>query len=122
MSPSPDDLAFSAAREFAHRLCDRWQAQLGHDLLGIYLLGSLAHGGFSRRYSDIDIAVITEHGLTSGAHDALKDDAVALSAELGPKVSIFWTDRHFALGRFPPLDRADYLDHAVTLFERERIA
>jgi len=122
MSPSPDDLAAATAREFAHRLSDRWQAQLGHDLLGVYLLGSLAHGGFSRRYSDIDVAVITEHGLTPGAHDGLKEDAAALSADLGPKVSIFWTDRQFALGRFPPLDRADYLDHAMPLCERERIA
>jgi hypothetical protein len=32
---------------------------------------------------------------------------------------VFWTDRHFSLGRFPPLDRIDYLDHAVALMERE---
>jgi hypothetical protein len=44
-----------------------------------------------------------------------------LSADWGPKLSVFWTDRHFSLGRFPPLDRIDYLDHAVVLMERERV-
>jgi hypothetical protein len=34
---------------------------------------------------------------------------------------VFWTDRHFSVGRFPPLDRIDYLDHAVVLMERERV-
>jgi hypothetical protein len=33
-------------------------------------------------------------------------------------VSIFWSDSGFSIGRFPPLDRIDYLDHSVTLIER----
>jgi hypothetical protein len=49
----------------------------------------------------------------------VRSDAVALSADWGPKVSVFWTDRHFSFGRFPPLDRIDYLDYAVVLMERE---
>jgi predicted nucleotidyltransferase len=121
MSASPDDLAAVAACAFAHALSAQWQARLGNELLGIYLLGSLAHGGFSRRYSDIDLAVVTETGLAAATLDDLRSAAVARSADLGPKVSIFWTDRHFAVGRFPPLDRADYLDHAMTLYERERV-
>ena len=120
MSTFPDD-ELAAACDFARRVCTLWEAELHRELLGIYLLGSLAHGGFSRRYSDIDMAVITESGLTRETLDALKATAVGVSAALGPKVSVFWTDRRFALGRFPPLDRADYLDHAVTLFERERV-
>lgn len=122
MTASPDDFAAAAARDFANALSARWRAQLGAELLGIYLLGSLAHGGFSRRYSDIDIAVISERGLTPAALDGLRLTASDLSAELGPKVSVFWTDRSFGIGRFPPLDRADYLDHAVPLVERERVA
>lgn len=58
-------------------------------------------------------------GLSAQALDRLRSAAVALSAEWGPKVSVFWTDQHFSLGRFPPLDRVDYLDHAVALVERE---
>jgi hypothetical protein len=88
-------------------------------LLGAYLIGSLAHAGFSRRYSDIDLALVTSAGLSAKTLDRLRSAAVALSADWGPKISVFWTDRHFALGRFPPLDRLDYLDHAVVLMERE---
>jgi len=123
MPTSPDDqIAAAAASDFARRVALQWHAKLRDDLLGIYLLGSLAHGGFSRRYSDIDMAVITASGLAPAALDALKAAAVGVSAELGPKVSIFWTDRRFGVGRFPPLDRADYVDHAVTLYERQRVA
>jgi predicted nucleotidyltransferase len=115
----PDELARAAAIEFAGRLVQRWQEALGTELLGAYLIGSLAHAGFSRRYSDIDIALLTTAGLSTEALDRLRGEAVALSAYWGPRVSVFWTDRRFSLGRFPPLDRVDYLDHAVTLIERE---
>ncbi len=114
-------VARDAVMQFAGALGPVWQAALGRELLGIYLIGSLAHGGFSRRYSDIDVAVITETGLSPQALDNLRRQATALSAELGPKVSVFWTDRRFDIGRFPPLDRLDYLDRPVTLAERERV-
>jgi predicted nucleotidyltransferase len=105
--------------DLARRLVAQWQEALGPDLLGAYLIGSLAHAGFSRRYSDIDLALVTRAGLTAPELDRMRGDATALSAEWGPKISVFWTDRHFSLGRFPPLDRVDYLDHAVALVERE---
>jgi predicted nucleotidyltransferase len=116
-----DDLAAAAARDFARTLCAQWQSQLADEVIGTYLIGSLAHGGFSHRYSDIDLALITERGLDQAALNALCARAPALSSELGPKVSVFFTDRSFKGGRFPPLDRADYLDHAVPVIERERI-
>ena len=107
-----DELARTAAVGFAGRLVVHWQEELGTELLGAYLIGSLAHAGFSRRYSDVDIALVTATGLSSQTLDRMRNEAVALSADWGPKVSVFWTDRHFSLGRFPPLDRMDYLDHA----------
>jgi predicted nucleotidyltransferase len=113
--------ARDAAMQFADALGPAWHAALGQDLLGIYLIGSLAHGGFSRRYSDIDVAVITETGLSPQALDDLRRQAMALSAAWGPKVSVFWSDRRFAVGRFPPLDRLDYLDRPIVLAERERV-
>ena len=117
----PDEFARLAAIEFARSLVRHWQETLGTELLGAYLIGSLAHAGFSRRYSDIDIALVTTAGLSPQALDHMRNDAIALSADWGPKVSVFWTDWHFSLGRFPPLDRVDYLDHAVALMERERV-
>ena len=123
MTISPDDLAAAtAARDFARALGTKWQSQLAGETIGLYLIGSLAHGGFSRRYSDIDLALITESGLDQATFHGLCAQALALSNELGAKVSVFFTDRSFKGGRFPPLDRADYLDHAVPLMERERIA
>jgi hypothetical protein len=115
----PDNRARTAAIDFAHRLIRNWQEALGPDLLGAYLIGSLAHAGFSRRYSDVDIALVTAGGLTTQELERLRSSAVAQSADWGPKVSIFWADRSFSLGRFPLLDRIDYLDHAVVVMERE---
>jgi hypothetical protein len=51
----------------------------------------------------------------------VKRKAAALSAEWGPKLSVFWADRHFSVGRFPPLDRLDYLETSIVLMERERV-
>ncbi|WP_143197770.1 hypothetical protein [Bradyrhizobium sp. AS23.2] len=117
----PNEVARAAAMDFARRLVPHWRRTLRTELLGAYLIGSIAHAGFSWRYSDVDIALVTEAGLSSKAQDRIRVQAVALSADWGPKVSVFWADRYFSIGRFPPLDRIDYLDHAVALMERECI-
>jgi hypothetical protein len=117
----PDDCARISAIDFTHRLVRNWQEALEADLLGAYLIGSLAHSGFSRRYSDVDVALVTTTGLSPQVLDDLRSNAVVLSADWGPKLSIFWADQHFSLGRFPPLDRIDYLDHAVVLMERKSV-
>lgn len=117
----PDGLARSAAIEFTRRLIPHCQDALGTDLLGAYLIGSLAHGGFSRRYSDIDLALVTKAAVSPEALDRIGTGALSLSADWGAKLSVFWANRDFALGRFPLLDRIDYLDRAVMLMERERV-
>ena len=119
--PTPDDETAARARDLARQVAAYWDDRLGPELLGFYLLGSLAHGGFSRRYSDIDIGLVAETGVDDAARDAMRAAAAELSPELAPRLSLFWTDRSFALGRFPPLDRVDYLDYAVALVERERV-
>jgi hypothetical protein len=116
-----NEAAEAAAREFTRALCAQWQSTLGGVALGVYCIGSLAHGGFSRRYSDVDMAVIVQEPIAPAMLDALRADAAALSVDLAAKLSIFWTDRSFAVGRFPVLDRIDYIDHAVALMERERV-
>jgi len=116
-----NELSRTAAVDFARRLTRHWQDALGTELLGAYLIGSLAHAGFNRRYSDIDIALFTAAGLSPQLLDRLRSEADVLSADWAPKVSVFWANRDFSLGRFPPLDRIDYLDHALALFERERV-
>ena len=120
-SVDSNEIAKTEAIDFVRRLVQHWQEALGAELLGAYLIGSLAHAGFNQRYSDIDLAIVTEAGLSQDALEGLKSEAVALSGDWGTKVSIFWADRHFSLGRFPPLDRVDFLDHAVALMEREHL-
>ena len=116
-----NDTARTAALEFARALASSYRAQLGERLIGAYRIGSLAHGGFSHHYSDIDMALVTEHGFDTATLATLRSLAAERDAALGQKLSLFWSDRHFTIGRFPPLDRADYLDHAMVLTERERI-
>ena len=121
MDPAIDKSATAAAVDFARRTVPWWQSALGTELLGAYLIGSLAHGGFSRRYSDVDVALVTETGAPPQVLDRVRSEATALSADWISKLSVFWADQRFSLGRFPPLDRIDLLDHAVVLMERERV-
>jgi hypothetical protein len=121
MSTGANDTARTAALKFADALASSFRAQLGERLIGAYLIGSLAHGGFSRRYSDIDMALITEVAFDAAALTTLRGLAAECDATLSQKLSVFWSDRGFTIGRFPALDRVDYLDHAVVLTERERI-
>jgi predicted nucleotidyltransferase len=121
MAIKMNDTARTAALGFAHALVPSYRAQLGERLIGAYLIGSLAHGGFGHRYSDIDVVLITEDGLDAATLTALRTLATERDIELGQKLSLFWSDRRFTTGRLPPLDRADYIDHAVVLAERERV-
>jgi predicted nucleotidyltransferase len=116
-----DEGSRSAAVDFAGEMASFWDRRLGSRLLGFYLIGSLAHGGFSRRYSDIDMALLVDDGLGEAELAAVRERAIALSPELAEKSSLFWADRTFSVGRFPPLDRVDLVDNAVAVLERERI-
>src|SRR6516225_10493583 len=99
-----NDTARTAALEFARALASSYRAQLGERLICAYLIGSLAHGGFSRRYSDIDVALITEFALDTTTLTTLRGLAAECDAALSQKLSVFWSDRNFNMGRFPPLD------------------
>ncbi|HUZ72056.1 MAG TPA: hypothetical protein VMU87_03660 [Stellaceae bacterium] len=115
------DTPEATARSLADSVAVSWEAQLGARLLSIALIGSLAHGGFSPRYSDIDMAVVAEGGLASEELALMRAEAAAQAPAHAAKLSLFWADRGFAVGRFPPLDRVDYVDHAVPLFARELV-
>ena len=111
-----------AAIDLAKNLAAFCEDRLGPDFIGFYLLGSLAHGGFNRRYSDIDVALISENGIEESQRAAFQAEAERLSPDLAYRVSLFWSDRAFSVGRFPPLDRLDYIDRAVAVVEREKVA
>jgi predicted nucleotidyltransferase len=121
MGTPSNKIALAEAGAFTQEIAGRWWSELAGGLAGIYRIGSLAHGGFSARYSDIDMAVIAEEPLDSATLARMQAVAADVSSELVAKLSIFWADRHFRAGRFPPLDRVDYLDHGATMFERARV-
>ncbi|HUB97695.1 MAG TPA: hypothetical protein VL993_17360 [Stellaceae bacterium] len=121
MTEDLDAPARNAALALAEAMAAFLARALGARLLGVYVMGSLAHGGFSRRYSDIDMAVLAEDGLGADEMAAVREHAAAHSPDLASKLSLFWADRGFSVGRFPPLDRVDLIDHAVALRERERV-
>lgn len=118
---SPDEPARRAALAFAEKMARFWAERLGTQLLGVYAIGSLAHGGFSRRYSDIDMLVLAEAGLSPANQEAMRAEAARIAPDLAGKLSLFWSDRTFAIGRFPPLDRLDYIDRPHPLVERARV-
>jgi predicted nucleotidyltransferase len=115
------EISEQSAAAFARDIAAFWESHLGARLLGVYLIGSLAHGGFSPRYSDIDMALIAEHGVEPADLERMRDRAAEIAPAHAAKLSLFWADRAFSIGRFPPLDRLDYLDHLVPLVERERV-
>jgi hypothetical protein len=81
-SLDPNEVARIEAIDFARRLVQLWQQTLGAELLGAYLIGRLTHGGFTQRYSDMELAIVTEVGLSRDALDRLKSEAGA-DRELG---------------------------------------
>src|SRR5258708_34993233 len=82
----PNEVARSAATDFSRHLVQQWQDVLGTELLDAYLIGSLAHAGFSWRYSDIDAALVTAAGLHRQGRGRLTRAADAMALGLGPQV------------------------------------
>lgn len=111
----------AGAEDFVHELVSAISPRVGEGLIGVYLIGSLAHGGYSHRYSDVDVAFVTENGLSELELNEIRQVAAARSESLAKKLSIFWADRTFSSGRFPILDRLDLLDHGRPVFEREQV-
>ena len=54
----------NAVRDQLSRLLDDFQAILRSDLVGVYLHGSLALGSFNPLRSDLDLLVVTHHGMS----------------------------------------------------------
>ena len=77
-----DDDVRDAAIDLANQLCAFAVGRLGNEFIGFYLLGSLAHGGFNRRYSDIDVALITENGVDEDFLKVLQVEAEVIDPAL----------------------------------------
>ncbi len=101
--------------DFVARVAEYFQVKLGSSLVDAYKLGSLAHGGFSDIYSDIDVGLLLNCPDAPARMAGLIAEAKTLDAEYGRKLSVFWGNPEFIWGRLPNLDRLDLLDHGVPL-------
>jgi len=101
--------------DFVSRVAEHFKSQLGTSLVEAYKLGSLAHDGFSKIYSDIDVGLLLNCPEPPAAMPALIADAKTLDAEYGKKLSVFWGNPELTWGRLPVIDRLDLLDHSVPL-------
>jgi predicted nucleotidyltransferase len=100
-----------------------YRAVFGSRLVAAYVLGSLAHGGFSALVSDVDLGLVLADPLRMT--DRLAVRRVARTVRVaGPalheQLSVFWGTPSTLRGqrrggRFPPLDRLDLLAHGRLL-------
>jgi hypothetical protein len=100
---------------FVARVAEYFKSHLGSSLVEAYKLGSLAHGGFSNNYSDIDVGFVLNCSEPPVQMSELIADAKSLDAEYGKKLSVFWGNPEFSWGRLPVIDRVDLIDHGVPL-------
>jgi hypothetical protein len=100
---------------FVAGVAEYFQGKLGSSLVDAYKLGSLAHGGFSNTYSDIDVGLLLNCPEAPAQIAEVIAEAKTLDAEYGRKLSVFWGNPEFTWGRLPNLDRLDLLDHGVPL-------
>ena len=90
--------------------------------VSVYIMGSLARGGFSEIASDIDLGIILK-GSLDGAGEKIKDVLSAAHKNFPSvknNISIFWGSIEsingvIEAGRYPPFDRLDLIDHALLL-------
>jgi predicted nucleotidyltransferase len=103
--------------EFVAQASEQLRAAFGDSLLSVVQLGSLAHGGFSERFSDIDLAVILQAPVAdSVVEDAKAQLALLEPATLAKRVSLFWTVADFTWGRLRPVDQVDLHDNGQVLW------
>jgi len=105
---------------FVARVVELFHLRLGPSLVDAYKLGSLAHGGFSNIYSDIDVGLLLNCLEAPPRMAELIADAKTLDAEYGRKLSVFWGNPEFPWGRLPNLDRLDLLDYGVPLLNAHK--
>ena len=72
-------------RAFLGKVVDDFKSILMENLVGVYLHGSLAMGGFVPGQSDVDMIVVVENALTKRRWESLAQVCLSLSKEIGGK-------------------------------------
>ncbi len=105
----------SEITDYVASVADYFKSHLGPILVEVYKMGSLAHGGFSDTYSDIDVGLILNSLNPPEGMGGLISGAKELNPVYGKRLSVFWGNPECNWGRLPVLDRLDLLDHGVPL-------
>jgi hypothetical protein len=113
----PVSAARAVAAETAQALADAFAERL----TAVYLLGSVAYGGYAAAVSDIDVAAVLADR-RSGDPDTVTATVEALRERtaLHRKLSVFWSSLPALRaghddGRFPAIDRVQLADHGRLL-------
>src|ERR1700691_2471942 len=105
------------------------EAVLGGEIEAIFVLGSLAHGGFAPLVSDVDVAIIVRATAPGTAEQMESVQTLVVdraSSPLSERLSVFWADWHTvrtgkgAHSRLGPIDRLDLLDSGRLLLGSDR--
>jgi predicted nucleotidyltransferase len=105
------------------------QAVLGSEIEAIFMLGSLAHGGFAPLVSDVDVAIIVATTTPDTAERMAHVQRLVVekaSSPLSERLSVFWADWHTVRNgegvhsRLGPVDRLDLLDSGRLLLGSDR--
>ncbi|MGC7098747.1 hypothetical protein ACPZ19_29095 [Amycolatopsis lurida] len=109
----------------AEKSADAYREAFGERLSAVYLLGSLAYGGFSAAVSDIDLALVLADS-SEGDRETVDRVSESLRERGGlyPKLSVFWASLPALSegrddGRFPALDRLELAEHGRLLIGDE---
>lgn len=117
----PVSAARSVAADTTRALADAF----GERLVAVYLLGSLAYGGYAPAVSDIDVAaVLTDRRPDDPDTIAATVDALRERTPLHGKLSVFWSSLPALRagesdGRFPAIDRVQLAEHGRLLLGSE---
>ncbi len=108
--------------DYVREVARYFESQLDWSFVEAYQLGSLAHGGFSSIYSDIDVGILFNCAEPPPKIGALIENAKQMDSEYGKKLSVFWGNPECSWGRLPALDRLDLLDHGIPLLHNRNAA
>jgi hypothetical protein len=113
------DMSTATAEQVIADAVQAARAVLGSEIEAIFVLGSLAHGGFAPLVSDVDVAIVVRATAPSTAEQMARVQTLVVdkrSSPLSERLSVFWADWHTvrtgegAHSRLGPVDRLDLLD------------
>jgi hypothetical protein len=128
MSPIPGSCEMASADDaagwhVARQACEVATAMLGDRLVSVYAIGSLAHGGFARAVSDVDVALLVDRcdqSVPGIVGMIIESTRQRLGPGLADRLSVFYGDwssfrSPLPTARLGAVDRLDLMDNGVLI-------